>query len=295
MPKVNCSPVRSHARKLSQKNCPLKWHGGKSYLADWIVNQMPPHLHYVEPFFGGGRVLFARDPNRNWYREDGPAHESGCSEVVNDIHGELMVFWRVLQSPALFKILCQRLAVTPVGQSEFDRSFERVNNRLWVERARRFFVRYRQSRQGLGNDFATLSRNRTRRGMNEQVSSWLNVIDHLPEVHERLRRVVILNDDALKVIRSQDGDKTLYYLDPPYLHETRTATTCYEFEYTERDHVELLRTIKQCRGKVMLSGYPSELYDRELGDWNRADYRIDNKASGAKAKVIKTECLWMNS
>ena len=69
-----------------------------------------------------------------------------------------------------------------------------------VERAVNFFIRCRQSRAGCFKDFATLSRTRTRRGMNEQASAWLTVIDGLPEVHARLKRVVILNHDALDVI-----------------------------------------------------------------------------------------------
>jgi len=59
--------------------------------------------------------------------------------------------------------------------------------------------------------------------MNEQASAWLRAVDGLPDVHQRLQRVVILNDDAVIVIRQQDGPHTLYYLDPPYLHETRAT------------------------------------------------------------------------
>ena len=80
---------------------PLKWHGGKYYLRNWIVGLMPPHLHYVEPFFGGGGILLARDPERDWMdtgKEKLPAALKGCSEVANDLHGELTNFWKVLQN-----------------------------------------------------------------------------------------------------------------------------------------------------------------------------------------------------
>jgi hypothetical protein len=69
---------------------PLKWHGGKHYLARQIIDLMPPHTHYVEPFFGGGSVLFAKPFD-------------GVSEVVNDLDGELTNFWQVLRSPELFE------------------------------------------------------------------------------------------------------------------------------------------------------------------------------------------------
>jgi DNA adenine methylase len=84
-----------------------------------------------------------------------------------------------------------------------------------VEAAVAFFVRCRQSRAGEFKRFATLSRNRTRRTQNEQASAWWNGVEGLPAVHARLKRVVILNEDALKVIKAQDGERTFFYLDPP--------------------------------------------------------------------------------
>ena len=89
--------------------CPLKWHGGKKYDADWIIELMPPHLVYIEPFFGSGKVLFARDPTRDWFeghpqaaqQDNGQlfARNRGCSEIVNDIYGDLMNFWDVVRQP----------------------------------------------------------------------------------------------------------------------------------------------------------------------------------------------------
>ena len=105
---------------------------------------------------------------------------------------------------------------------------------------------------------------------------------------------MILCDDALKVIKQQDGERTLFYLDPPYVHNTRAATDAYQHEMDESAHSELLSTIQQCRGRVMLSGYPNELYDRILRDWNRHDREIDNKVSGGASKRVMTESLWCN-
>ncbi len=157
-----------------------------------------------------------------------------------------------------------------------------------------FFVRCRQSRAGGFKVFATLSRNRTRRCMNEQASAWLNCVEGLADVHDRLKRVVVLCDDALIIIRQQDGERTLFYLDPPYVHNTRSTTDAYRYEMNESAHAELLATVQQCQGRVILSGYPNKLCDRALRDWNRHDRSIDNKVSGAKSKRIMTESLWCN-
>ena len=275
---------------------PLKWWGGKHYLAKKIIDLMPRHLHNVEPYAGGLAVLLEKDPfdQSKYWGEKG--YEQGVSEVVNDIHRELTNFWRVLQREDTFAVFQRQIDAMPFSQIEWEEAEVRQNplTDLNVEAAAAFFVRCRQSRAGGFKDFATLSRNRTRRQMNEQVSAWQNCIDGLPAVSDRLRRVVILNQPALDVIRQQDGATTLFYLDPPYLHETRATTGNYQHEMTEDDHRELLAVIKQCQGTFMLSGYPNSLYDGELAGWRREDFVIDNKASGGKVKRQMTESLWMN-
>ncbi len=267
---------------------------------------MPPHLHYVEPFFGGGGILLARDSNRDWMSVDGkqklPAALKGCSEVANDLHGELINFWRVLQNRDAFKEFQERIELTPFSADEFEGAKAKsacdnvASSGTNVERAVRFFILARQSRQGLMKDFATLSRNRTRSNINEQVSAYLNVVEGLPDVHQRLRNVVILNQSAVDVIRKQDGENTLFYCDPPYVHETRSTTGEYKFEMTQDQHRELLDVLASIEGKFMLSGYPSELYQEweVRHGWKRHDYLIDNKAAAGKVKEKKTECLWCN-
>lgn len=283
---------------MSKDRQPLKWHGGKSYQAKWIISLMPPRVanpnapaaddagwcHYVEPYFGGGAVLLAQDPE-------------GISEVVNDINGELTNFWDVLKSPPQFAELEIALRLTPCSAVEFDRSKDLSAVTDPVRRAAAFFVRNRQSRQALGKDFCTIARNRTRRGMNELPSAWLSAIDGLGDIHARLQRVVILNTDAVKVIKQQDGPRTLFYLDPPYLHETRQTTTEYgRHEMSQRDHDELLSALVGLKGRFLLSGYDNHLYqafEKQYG-WRRAELSIDNKASSQADKPQKTEVVWMN-
>ena len=258
---------------------PLKWHGGKHYLAKQIIELMPSHIHYVEPFFGGGSVLLQKSPE-------------GVSEVVNDVHKELTNFWRVLQDDQKFVEFTRIVEAVPFSQVEWEDSHQKSSSP--VKQAVNFFIRCRQSRAGKFDCFATMSRNRTRRNMNEQASSWLTAVKALPAVANRLKRVVIMCDEATKIIRAQDGENTLFYLDPPYVHESRVTTSDYDFEMSTDQHVELLDTIKNCRGSVILSGYPNDLYENRLKDWRVFDVVIDNKASSAKEKPRKTERIWMN-
>jgi DNA adenine methylase len=142
--------------------------------------------------------------------------------------------------------------------------------------------------------FATLSKSRTRRAMNEQASAWMTAVEGLPEVAARLKRVVILDDDALAVIQKEDGPSSLFYADPPYLHETRTATDVYDFEMTADDHHQLLALLNGIQGAVLLSGYRSDLYDSMLvpPKWERFEFDLPNNAAAGPTKRRMVECVW---
>jgi DNA adenine methylase len=270
---------------------PLKWFGGKSYLARRIIDLMPRHLHYCEPFFGGGAVLLARDPDdeRLWL----PGHK-GVSEVANDINGELTNFWRILRGD-LFADFKRIVDTIPLSRTEYEDYAGGIDEDSddALSSALSFFIRCRQSRAGMMKDFTSITRSRTRRQMNGNVSEWLGAVDGLPDVHARLRRVLIENMDAIRLIEREDTPGTLFYLDPPYLKSTRTAGG-YAHEMSEDDHIRLLETIRLATGKVMLSGYPSDLYRDRLHDWRAVDFDLPNNAAGGPEKRRMTERLWMN-
>jgi DNA adenine methylase len=149
---------------------PLKWHGGKHYLAPKIVGLMPPHLHYVEPYFGGGSVLLARDPAdpRLWDGDD-----RGVSEVANDLDGRLANFWRVLRGPDTFERFRRAVEAVPLSRTEWEAARGHVPSGDPVADAAAFFVLCRQSLAGRMRGFTSLTRNRTRRGMNGNASECL--------------------------------------------------------------------------------------------------------------------------
>ena len=274
----------------------IRWHGGKSYQSKHILSLMPAHTRYCEAFFGSGAVLFAKE-------------YEGVAEYVNDRNGTLCHFWSILADPANFAIFRRMVECTPFSQQEFDEAQQRLaggetpgawnwDNEIRV--AVDFFIINRQSRQGLGKDFATPT-TRLRAGMNENVSAWLSAVDGLPEVHERLRRVEIWNEDSITFIDKLDKSyDTLFYLDPPYVLNTRrdNADEYGAFEMSLEDHKRLISyLLRGMRGKVLLSGYPNELYDSELTrerGWRYVDLEIPNHSSSSISKEMKCERLWMN-
>jgi DNA adenine methylase len=280
----------------------LKIHGGKHYLAKKIVAMMPTrkspdgYIHYVEPYFGGGSVLLANDPE-------------GISEAVSDVNLSLTNFWRVLANTESFAKFHRVVEAMPFSEHEYSECveleliFDRIakhcdKNKLGpdVVMAVAFFVSCRQSLAGRMKGFTGITKTRTRRGMNNEVSAWLSAVEGLPAVHERMKRVLILNRDGIRTIESQDGHGTLVFCDPPYLHETRETTGEYKHEMSRDDHVKLLETLAGIKGRFMLCGYPSDLYEEfeRKHNWRHVDFPTPNHASGAKKKKIMTERLWMN-
>lgn len=266
---------------------PLKWHGGKYYLTKPIIDLMPKeYQHYVELFGGGLAVLWALNP-------------VGVSEVVNDVNGNLMNFYYVLQREKLFEKFLRRVQAIPFGRDSWEEARQKLAEQpedRRVARAAWFFTLNRMSLAGRMDDFAGITKTRTRGGMNEQASAWLGAVEGLPQIHARLRRVVIENQPAIKLMKNHDVAGCVQYCDPPYLACTRTAKNVYgEFEMTDKDHREFLDVAKSLKhAKVLISGYPSELYDKVLKNWNRSTFDRANSAAGGEKKRRMTEVVWMN-
>lgn len=255
------------------------WYGGKFSHLEWLLPQLPEAHHYCEPFSGSAAVLINRQP--------------APVETYNDIDGEVVNFFRVLRDRP--DELARALVLTPFSREEFHQAIAQPQQRDELERARRFYVRARQARTGLAQT-ATLGRwanckNTSRAGMSGVVSRWLSGFDSLAAIAERLLRVQIENRPAVDVIRVYDDEKTLFYCDPPYLHDTRGDSKAYGFELDEGEHIELAATLNGSKGKVAISGYRNPLMDRLYRGWRRFDAPAKTAHS---VKKIRRECLWMN-
>ena len=262
----------------------LRYMGGKWRLAPWIVSHFPPHRIYVEPYAGGASVLL-RKPR-------------SYAEVYNDLDGEVVNLFRILRDPGLAARLINAIALTPFAREEFDEAHAETSDT--VEMARRLVIRSFMSH---GSTAATTWHQRrsgfraaSNRNGTTPAHDWANLPDGLLQVTRRLRGIVIENRPALDIIRRFDAPDVLFYVDPPYLHETRSGKRAhgklehaYAHEMSPRDHIALIRVLRRVRGMVVLSGYPSRLYDKLLRRWDRAER--DSRADGA---LPRREVLWMN-
>lgn len=259
--------MKAATRKLRP---PIKKHGGKNYLAARIIARMPPHRVYCEPFIGGGSVLL------NKPRVD--------REVAGDLDAGLVNLWQILAARP--ELITGALARVPYEEASFRAALSESARHNAVS----YLVRNRFSRGGLGETFAWSER--LRGGQPGDANAWDTIRAELPAIAARVKDVEFRCVDALQLIREVDSSTTLHYCDPPYYHTTRTVRDAYEFELTDAQHVDLLRTLCGCEGAVMLSGYPSELYAAALPAWTLETFDLPNHSSQAKTKARRTECLW---
>ena len=247
---------------------------------------MPPHKIYVEPFGGAGSVLLQKPRS--------------YAEVYNDLWGVVVNVFRVLRDPMQARQLKQAIELTPFSRDEFRAVTPEVlqlalqNNPVEAARMTIFRSFAAFGTGGTDPQYNTGFRAQAHRSHTTPAHDWKNYPNRIKSFTERLRGVVIENKPALEVMRQQDHPEALHYLDPPYVPDTRTAnnggTSVYNKEMTTQDHIDLADGLKALEGMVMISGYPSDLYDKDLfKDW----HRIEREAF-ADGAAKRTEVIWMN-
>jgi len=259
------------------KRSALRYFGGKWALAPWIIENMPEHRVYVEPFGGAASVLLRKPRSK--------------VEVYNDLDEEIVGLFRILQSPDKCRELVRLLKRTPYARREFELAFKATDDPLI--RAQRAIIRAYMSFHHTALFLPgkkTFADARHRRGGHCKAFEWRTYPRHLAHVCRRLRCVVIECRDALDVIRAQDTPDALMFVDPPYVHATRDKAARYRHELDDTQHVELLTLLKGCKSKVLISGYASALYDDLLTGWQR----LTRKHYAASACTeTRTEVLWI--
>ncbi len=256
------------------------WYGGKYSHLDFILPNLPEDsVHFCDVFGGSAAILLNRKPSQ--------------IETYNDIDSELVNFFETLRNQEAK--LTKAISLTPFSREELMKACRPEVGLTKLERARRFYVRARQTRTGLAQ---TSTEGRwahcvltSRAGMAGAVSRWLGGIDGLSEIVQRLQRVQIENAPALEVIERYDTENTLFYLDPPYVHDSRNDTRAYGREMTDDEHIDLADMLRAIRGKAVISGYRTPLYDKLFDGWKRIDAPVKLCNS---SKSGRQESLWIN-
>lgn len=253
-----------------------------------IVPLLPLGRTYVEPYGGAASIMCARRP--------------APVEVYNDLDGDLVNLFRVMQDKDAFAELRDRLRATPYARDEFRLALEtlRRDDASNVERAWAFFVAQNQGTSGIppkGVGEWSRAIATSCKGMAATCSRWASRVAHIPVWRRRFLNVQIDSRDALKVIENYDSLNTVFYLDPPYAPETREkgSTKVYAAEASHKHHENLVAVLLNISGAVALSGYDTCTYaPLDYAGWHRTEWHEPCGVKPGTHPRNRTEVLWRN-
>lgn len=274
---------------------PFRYFGGKGQMLAKLSTIVPDGgKPYCEPFCGAASLFFSRDP--------------APVEVLNDLDGDLVNFFRVMQDRNTYEELRHRINWTPYARDEFARALAVEQHDDQITRAWAFFVRKNMGMSGVSKTIGNWGRTvMSNGGMSSETNKWVMRQSMLDAFRMRIMHAQIDNRCAIDVIRYWDNDDAVFYCDPPYIHSTRSSSDDYSVEQDDDFHHRLVAALLECKGAVVLSCYDHPAYQplNEAG-WVRHDFSTSAYAAGrvkgsglkgagsAKSRVPRTETVWMN-
>ena len=258
----------------------LKYPGSKWNIADQLVELIPSHHSYLEPFFGSGTVFFKKIPSN--------------IEMINDRDSDVTNLFRCIQEDS--EHLAKLVMTTPFSREVYENSYQEDNLAQMAMddpyyKALLFLIRCWQ-----GYGYRTVGHKvgwkRDVYGREKMYSlwDWYQLPERIIEVAERLRMVQIENRPALDLIEQYNHSNVFMYLDPPYVFNTRNGKRKqYKYEMSDPDHEDLLTKVLVSKAKIMISGYESDLYNKYLEGWKKMYF-----TSCAERGSSRQEVVWMN-
>lgn len=253
----------------------LKWAGAKWKHVKKIIDIIPEHKVYIEPFFGSGAVFFNKCECNN--------------SILNDLDSNVVNLFRVIRHNA--EELALAIELTPYSREEYLSCYDDNEYDSDIEKARKFLVRSNMARGVTqyyrpGWRFAGLKESLNKKA--RITREWNRLPESILEASQKLKDAEIENIDAIKLIKKYNHSDCLIYIDPPYLLSSKHHKY-YNFEMSDAEHIELLETIREHQAKIIISGYDNDLYDKYLDGWEKISFKAVTEGA-----TKKTECLWVN-
>lgn len=253
---------------------PITYYGGKLNLVKEILPLIPKHRVYIEPFFGGGAIFFAKSPAE--------------ASVINDTNSMVVNFFEVAKSD--FDNLKKKIEATMFSRATYTVALAIYRMPHLFNKLQQAWAFYVGTNMGFSCQIGSWGYDKYSKKVkafrNKKLLFDQDMVDRLDN------NVQIENLDALKVIANRDAPDVFFYIDPPYIGTNQG----HYGGYTKEDYIELLKTLSKLRGKFLLSSFPSdllELYTKEFG-WHTKTFdkplsarkAQDNKPRGRKTEVL---------
>lgn len=261
----------------------IQYVGGKGTHLGVLLPLVPVSHTYVEPYGGGASLLLNRPRSQ--------------VEVYNDLNGAIVNLFRVLRDPEQFADFQRRVELTLFSKEEFRDACALMLSPEGVDPVKRAWATYVIHNQGISGKLHESEGNWSRaKGVQINVDRWIGKVAKLPRIHDRFSKVQVDSQDALTCITYWDSPGTTFYLDPPYVLDTRSDREYYAFEQEDEHHDQLVEVILNVEGCVVLSGYDHPVYEPlvEAG-WEVVKYdktAVMAVSDGEKPK--RTETVWRN-
>jgi len=262
-------------------NSPIKYFGGKGTMFNSIIEYFPPRKSYntyIEPFGGSYSIGLKKDPVE--------------IEIYNDMDKNVYALYKVLADPIMYKEFKRNCDLVYYSEDIRSEHIKKLKDETisMVERAFSFFYVNRTSHNGVGG----FSKNTyVRRSMSKSVSDFLSAIDRLPELHDRLSKIIVTNTNGMDLIRKFNRENAFMYCDPPYEQSTRTSTR-YKVDMDRSGHEDFLDAVIESNAKILISGYHCDLYDKLLDNgFKKVSFEVKTISGNFKPKT-KTEYLYYN-
>lgn len=251
---------------------PITYYGGKQALLKYLLPLIPSHKIYCEPFFGGGALFFAKPPSE--------------VEIINDINSEVVNFFRIVQTK--FDLLQKEVRASLHSRELYKQAMVVYNHPEMfddVKRAWAFWVATNQGFSSLIGSWGFGKDDSKEAAVSKKRDAFTR------EYADRLKKVQVENNNALKVIDRADSKDTFLYVDPPYINSDQGHYA----GYSEADYKLLLDKLSKVKGKFLLSSYPSKLLNTYIWKHKWKVQKVNKSVAVTKnTDKVKTEFMVMN-
>lgn len=271
-------------------NSPIRYFGGKNGMAKKILKYFPKegsYNTYIEPF-GGSFGVALHNPN------------IPPIEIYNDLDNNVYSLFRTLVDKEMFAEF-QKLSDLIIYSEKLRKAFKQDLKEIpfneddklsMVHRAFKFFYVNRTSCNGIGGFSINTC---IRRNMSKSCSDMLSTIEGLPKLHDRLSKVIVTNQDGIKLISKYSQREDVFiYADPPYHQSTRTETR-YNIDMNDEEQERFIDECVNAKCKILISGYDCDAYKRlEENGFIKIKFIVHTMSGNRKTKKDKIEYLWLN-
>jgi DNA adenine methylase len=252
---------------------PITYYGGKQTMLKHLLPLIPKHTLYTEAFAGGAALFFAKE------RSD--------VEVINDLNGELINFYKVCQTK--FDELKDRIQLLMHSRAVHQHAFYVYNNPQFFTEVDRAFALFTMSKMGFAGQLtASFGFDKKECRIPKKVfyaKSAFNL-----SLKERLECVTIENDDAFKILVRYDTEDAFHFIDPPYVGSNLGH---YADMFNDENLKQLLELCAKLKGKFMLTMFPNDLINNFAIQYNWRIHKIERQISACKSSSRRKQEEWI--